>query len=57
MRAYTYTAKEYNGDRPCIDPLTMAELRLRCAKNKASGGDTPNLLHILTKLCRLLRIP
>jgi hypothetical protein len=30
-----YTAKEYRGDRPCIDPLTMAELRLRCAQNKA----------------------
>jgi hypothetical protein len=24
-----YGAKEYHGDRPCIDPLTMAELRLR----------------------------
>lgn len=29
MRPYIYTAKEYNGDRPCIDPLTMAELRIR----------------------------
>lgn len=31
-----YGAKEYHGDRPCIDPLTMAELRLRLY-----GGPTP----------------
>jgi hypothetical protein len=32
-----YGAKEYNGDRPCIDPLTMAELWLRLG----SGSETP----------------
>jgi hypothetical protein len=32
---YIQSTKEYYGDRPCIDPLAMAELRLRCAKNKA----------------------
>jgi hypothetical protein len=32
---YIQSTKEYYGDRPCIDPLTMAELRIRCARNKA----------------------
>jgi hypothetical protein len=27
-----YCAKEYNGDRPCIDPTVMIQLRLRCAE-------------------------
>lgn len=31
-----YGAKEYHGDRPCIDPLTMAELRFRLY-----GGPAP----------------
>ena len=32
-----YGAKEYHGDRPCIDPLTMAELRFRLY-----GSQLPN---------------
>ena len=50
-----YCAKEYHGERPCIDPLTMAELRLRCARNKAIIGATPaGLLYKVAQLCRLL---
>ena len=53
-----YCAKEYHGERPCIDPLTMAELRLRCARNKADT-DTNNvgLLYKLSQLCRLILHP
>ena len=29
--ASKYAAKEYDGSRPCIDPLAMAELRIRTA--------------------------
>ena len=25
-----YNIKEYHGDRPCIDPLTMQWLQIRC---------------------------
>jgi hypothetical protein len=34
MSQYKYCVKEYMGDRPCIEPATMAFLRLRCHYNQ-----------------------
>jgi hypothetical protein len=42
-----YCAKEYHGDRPCIDPLTMAELRLRCASGSPPKRDVFTRLRTL----------
>lgn len=49
-----YCAKEYHGERPCIDALTMAELRLRCARNK-SRVEPSDLLFKIRELLHLLR--
>jgi hypothetical protein len=49
-----YCAKEYHGERPCIDPLTMAELRLRCASSK-TRLDTPDLFQKIRELLHLLK--
>lgn len=29
-----YNVKEYYGDRPCIDPVSMQELQIRCRSEK-----------------------
>ena len=48
----TYGAKEYNGDRPCLDPLAMAELRLRLDGGTRTASKAPVLRALLRKLLR-----
>lgn len=46
--------KEYNGDRPCIDPFVMMELRLRCAKNKIKPNPDPRIFAWLVRVWKNL---
>ena len=45
-----YGAKEYYGERPCIDPLTMAELRLRISAQSNKQTCPARVLTILSRI-------
>jgi len=48
-----YNVKEYYGDRPCIDPLAMQHLQIRCRSVRPAK---PNkLATLVTKLKNLLK--